>query len=71
MGLVTVKSAHLESDLLVLRSKLESAGVKCYLRNEFTTQVMNYMPTFEVELQVSEHQMDKALEIINKLEGAE
>ena len=71
MGLVTVKSAHLESDLLVLRSKLESAGVKCYLRNEFTTQVMNYMPTFEVELQVSEHQIDKALEIINKLEGAE
>jgi transcription initiation factor TFIIIB Brf1 subunit/transcription initiation factor TFIIB len=71
MGLVTVKSAHLESDLLVLRSKLESAGVKCHLRNEFTTQIMNYMPTFEVELQVSEQQIDKALEIINKLEGNE
>ena len=68
MALVTVKSAHIESDLIVLKSKLESAGVKCYLRNEFTTQIMNYMPTFEVELQVSEQQMDKALEIINKLE---
>lgn len=71
MGLVTVKSSHVESDLLVLKTKLEAAGVQCYLRNELTTQIMNYMPSFEVELQVSELQIDKARQIMDKIEGTE
>jgi hypothetical protein len=43
----------MESELLILRSKLESEGIKCYMRNEFTTQIMKHLPSFEVELQVS------------------
>lgn len=43
----------MESELLILRSKLESEGIKCYMRNEFTTQIISHLPSFEVELQVS------------------
>lgn len=42
MSLITIKKSHIESDLLVLKSKLESEGINCYLKNEFTTQIMNY-----------------------------
>ena len=52
MSFITIKESHLEGDLLVLKSVLESEGIKCYLKNEFTTQIINFMPTFEVELQV-------------------
>ena len=64
MGLVTIKKSHVESELLVLKSRLESEGIMCYFRNEYTTQIMNYLPSFEVELQVSELDLEKAGEII-------
>lgn len=64
MGLVTIKKAHLESELLVLKSKLESEGINCYFRNEYTTQIINYMPSFEVELQVSELDLERALDVM-------
>lgn len=65
MGLITIKKSHLESELLVLKSKLESEGIPCFFRNEFTTQIINYVPSFEVELQVSELNQERALEIMN------
>ena len=65
MSLITIKKSHIESDLLVLKSKLESEGIKCYLKNEFTTQIMNYLPTFEVELQISDSDLD--LEQVNEI----
>jgi len=68
MGLVTIKKSHYEADLLVLKSKLESEGIRCFLRNEFTTQIMNHMATFEVELQVSEHELERVKEILAKIE---
>ncbi len=68
MSLVTVKKSHVESDLLVLRSKLESEGITCYMRNEFTTQIMNYLPSFEVELQVSESDVERVIEILKEIE---
>ncbi len=64
MSLITIKKSHVGSDLLVLKSKLESAGIKCFLRNEYTTQIMNYVPSFEVELQVSKLDLEEAQEII-------
>lgn len=69
MGLVTIKKSHIESDLLVLKSKLESEGIKCYFRNEFTTQIMNYLPSFEVELQVSDSDLERVKEILSEMEG--
>jgi len=68
MSLVTIKKSHLESDLLVLKSKLESEGIKCYFRNEFTTQIMNYLPSFEVELQVSSSDLERVKEILSEME---
>lgn len=68
MELVTIKASHLETDLLVLKAKLESEGIQCYMKNEFTTQVMSHMATFAVELQVAEEDADRAREIMEKME---
>ena len=65
---VTIKESHIASDLLVLKSKLESEGIACFLKNEFTTQIMSHMPTFMVELQVSSADVKRAMEI---MKGAE
>ncbi|MDV7185786.1 DUF2007 domain-containing protein [Lutibacter sp. TH_r2] len=67
MSFITIKKSHIEAELLILKSKLESEGIKCYLKNEFTTQIMNYMPSFEVELQVSNIDLEKALEVLNEM----
>lgn len=69
MSLVTIKKSHIESELSVLKSQLESQGIKCYLRNEFTTQIMNYLPSFEVELQVSEVDLERAMALLLTIEG--
>ena len=68
MSLITIKRSHLETDLLILKGKLESEGIKCYMRNEFTTQIMNYLPSFEVELQVSELDLKRVKEILKEFE---
>ena len=68
MNLVTIKRSHYETDLVILKNKLESEGIECFLRNEFTTQIMNHMATFEVELQVKESDLDKVKEILDSLE---
>ena len=65
MSLITIKKSHLESELLVLKSKLESEGIKCFLKNELTTQIMNYVPSFEVELQVSSTNLDRVQKIMS------
>jgi len=67
MSFITIKKSHLEGDLLVLKSSLESEGIKCYLKNEFTTQIINFMPTFVVELKVSISDFEKANLIINEM----
>ena len=69
MSLITIKKSHIELELLVLKSKLESEGIKCYLKNEFTTQIMNYLPSFEVELQVSDLDLERVKEIKYEMEG--
>ena len=68
MSLITIKKSHIESDLLVLKSKLESEGLNCYLKNEFTTQIMNYLPSFEVELQISDSDLERVKEILSEME---
>lgn len=66
MSLVTIKRSHYEGDLLVLKSKLESEGIPCFLKNEYTTQVFNHMITFDVELQVSEKNLERAESILKE-----
>lgn len=69
MSLITIKESHAVSDLLVLKSRLESEGIKCYLKNELTTQIMSHMPTFMVELQVSELDLERVKEILKTIEA--
>lgn len=68
MSFVTIKSSHQEIDLLFLKGKLESEGIACFLKNEFSTQIMSHMATFQVELQVPEEELERAMSIINELE---
>jgi len=65
MSWVTIKESHYEADLLVLKSKLESEGILCFLKNESTTQVFSHIATFTVELQVSESDVARAREIMD------
>jgi len=68
MSLITIKESHVQSDLLVLKSRLESEGIKCFLKNEFTTQIMSHMATFVVELQVSDKDLERVHEILQQIE---
>jgi len=68
MSLITIKESHQVSDLLVLKSRLESEGIKCFLKNEFTTQIMSHMATFMVELQVANSDVEKVHEILKEIE---
>jgi len=64
MKFVTIKESHYQADLVVLKSRLESEGIPCALKNEFSTQVLNYIPSFLVELQVPEEDLPRVKEIM-------
>lgn len=68
MSLITIKKSHIEADLLILKGKLESEGIRCFMRNEFTTQIMSHMATFDVELQVSETDLERVKEILSEMD---
>jgi hypothetical protein len=65
MKFITIKESHYLSDLTILKGRLESEGITCRLKNELTTQIMNYMPSFVVELQVAEDDLEKVKEILS------
>ena len=64
MNYVTIKESHYQGDLVVLKSRLEAEGINCRLKNELTTQVLNHIPSFMVELQVPENEVDHARNIM-------
>ena len=66
MKFITVKESHYQTDLVVLKSRLESEGIECRFKNEFTTQVLNYIPSFLVELQVPEEDVQRVKEIMTE-----
>ena len=68
MKLVTIKSSHYEMDLQPKKGLLESEGIHCYLKNQFTTQVMSCMVNFQVELQVLESDLKRVSEIMDRNE---
>lgn len=69
MRFITIKKSHNEIDLIVLKSRLESEGINCFLRNELTNQIMSHMATFEVELQVLETDIGRVEKILTDLES--
>jgi hypothetical protein len=64
MKFVTVKLSHYQTELVVLKSRLESEGIQCMLKNELSTQVLNHIPSFLVELQVPETDFEKGKAIM-------
>ena len=64
MQYVTVRESHYQADLVVLKSRLESEGIECRFKNELTSQVLNYIPSFLVELQVREEDVPRVKEIL-------
>ena len=64
MKFITIKESHYVSDLFVLKSRLESEGIVCRIKNELTTQVMSYMASFTAELQVTESDIERVKEIL-------
>lgn len=66
MKYVTVKESHYQTDLVVLKSRLESEGIECRFKNELTSQVLNYIPSFLVELQVPEEDVPRVREILTE-----
>lgn len=64
MKFITIKESHYLADLSVLKSRLESEGIECRLKNELTTQILNHIPSFLVELQVPESDVDRVQKIL-------
>lgn len=64
MKFVTVKESHYQQDLIVLKSHLESEGIECRLKNELTTQILSHLPSFLVELQVADSDLDRVKKIM-------
>lgn len=67
MKFVTIKSSHYEIDLHPLKGLLESEGITCYLKNQYTTQVMSHMANFQVELQVGASDLERVNELLKNL----
>jgi putative signal transducing protein len=66
MKLITIKESHYVSDLAVLKSKLESEGIVCNLKDEYSSQVLSHLANMMVKLQVSESDLPKVREILDK-----
>jgi Zn finger protein HypA/HybF involved in hydrogenase expression len=64
MKFVTIKESHYQTDLVVLKTRLESEGIECRFKNELTAQVLNHIPSFLVELQVPEKDVPRVKEIM-------
>lgn len=64
MKFITVKESHYQTDLVVLKTRLESEGITCRFKNELTSQVLNHIPSFLVELQVPEDDVPRVREIM-------
>ena len=64
MKLVTIKQSHYASDLQVLKSRLESEGIECFVSGELTSQVLNHIPAMEAELKINEADMEKVKAIL-------
>ncbi len=56
------------SDLAVVRAKLEANDIECYVRDEMTVQVHNFLSNAigGIRLEVSEDNYEDALKILNE-----
>lgn len=65
-SLITIKTFTHPSELLILKGRLESEGIECFVKDELITQII---PLYSnavggVKLQVKESDVEKAMEIL-------
>jgi hypothetical protein len=66
MEFITIKTSHYASDLVVLQSKLQSLGINCFLKNEFSAQVLSHLPNSLVELQIAKTDLPKVQKLLEE-----
>jgi predicted RNA-binding Zn-ribbon protein involved in translation (DUF1610 family) len=66
MNFITIQESHYASDLYVLKSKLESEGIACRIKDEISAQVMNHLPAITAQLQVVEKDIIKTANLLNQ-----
>lgn len=66
--MVTVATFHLPQDAYIIRGRLESEGIFCYLKDELTVQSHNIVSNAigGVKLQVHESDVKQVLPILEK-----
>jgi hypothetical protein len=68
---VTIKTFTLPSEAVVIRARLESEGIECFLKDELTAQVNPFYSNAVggVKLQVRENKQQEAIEILTNSDG--
>jgi transposase-like protein len=66
MKLITIKKAKNPSELAILKSRLESEGINCYLKSELAAQVISHLPIY-AELQIMENDLPSARQILMEI----
>ena len=64
MELITIKESHYPADLLVLKSKLESEGIECFLKDELTSEILTHIPSMSAKLQINSEDLARVKEIL-------
>jgi len=67
MTFITIKEAKNATELVVLKSKLDSEGIRCRIDGELSNQVLNYVPLVSVKLQVWEEDMEDAVKVLAEI----
>ena len=66
-SLVTVATFSYAPEMGLVRSKLESEGIQCYVKDELVSQTYIQNAVGGMKLQVKEEDAERALEIIEKM----
>jgi len=66
---VTVATFTYPTELAIIKGRLESEGIECYVKDEMTVQVYNFLSNAVggIKLQVKQSDAEKAIEILKEL----
>lgn len=67
--LITIATFTLPSDLAIVKGRLESEGINCFVKDELTVQVYNFVSNAVggIKLQVRKNQALQAMEILKEM----
>ncbi len=66
MELITLAESHHTNELLVLKSKLESEGIFCVIKDEYATDVLSHLPNMTSKLQIYSKDIPAVRELMKK-----